>query len=74
MFTRVSYFLSQALHVNSTLTSVFRRPARMEPLASTKLVITFASVWLLLKVMSTRGMATICKVKVDLINMKPIIA
>lgn len=62
MFTRVSYFLSQALHVNSTLTSVFRHPARMEPLALTNLVITSASVWLLLKVMSTQGMATISKV------------
>lgn len=62
MLTGVSYFISQAPRVNSTLTSVLRRPARTEPLALTNLVITSASVRLLLKVMSTRGLATISKV------------
>lgn len=60
--TCVSCFTSQAPHVNSTLTSVPPRPARTELLALTNLVITSASVRLLLKVMSTWGMATISKV------------
>lgn len=62
MLTGVSYFTSQAPRVNSTLTSVLHRPARTEPLALTNLVITSASVQLLLKVMSTRGLATTSKV------------
>lgn len=47
------YFLSKVQNVNRTLTSVPLLPARMEQLALTSLVITSASVWLHLKVMST---------------------
>lgn len=51
----ISFFcLFQAQNVNLTLMSVAQLPARMEPLALTSLVITSASVWLRLKVMSTR--------------------
>lgn len=51
----LTFFLFQAQNVNLTLMSAAQLPARMEPLARTSLVITSASVWLRLKVMSAEG-------------------
>lgn len=62
IFIKLCSFPSKVQHVNSTLTSVLHLPARMEPLALTSLVITSASVWLHLKVMSTERMGTKSKV------------
>lgn len=62
IFITFCSFLSKVEDVNLTLMSVLHPPARMEPLALTSLVITSASVWLHLKVMSTEGMGTKSKV------------